>query len=965
MAKIRRSSCFCLLLLPCLLVAATAETDPDDATALESFRDTLRDTAPPSWGKGDPCAAPWDGVFCTDSRVTGLMLSSMGLESDSITDIGSLAQLERLDLSSNRDLTGSIPPSIGNLANLKYLYLQSCDFSGSIPDDLGKLGNLTHLALNDNQLTGFIPQSFGNLSNIYWLDFADNRLSGPLPISSGGNPGLDNLLKAQHFHFSRNRLSGTVPPTLFSPQMVLKHILFDGNNFSGPIPPTIGDIITLEALRLDRNSFDGTVPASLGDLTRLSELNLANNKLTGPLPNLTRMDGLQYVDLSNNSFNDSVAPPWFTTLESLTTLVLENGELGGNVPEGLFSLSSLRTVKLKYNLFGGTLDMGDMPSGKFYVDLENNRILHAPDKLQGNVTLKLGGNPFCEENPTSPYCSQGLRQPEPYSTSLGLCGNSSAPCRQPDEKLHPYGCRCAYPYRGVFQFRAIHFSDMSNASAFQALEEALSRNLNLGGSAVYLEGPHFDVDGVVQLNASFFPSTGEYFNRTQIIEMGFDLGNHTYRIPPIFGPYVFVADPYPFSDKNGGNSLPLGAVAAIVVGACVLVFALLALAVYAIRQRRRPEKATEGSRPFASWGGTSGKGSRHSPQLKGARWFSYDEIKKYTDGFSSKNEIGSGGYGKVYRGTLPNGQLVAIKRATQGSMQGGLEFKTEIELLSRVHHKNLVSLVGFCLDRGEQMVVYEFVPKGTLRDSLSGRSGILLDWKRRLRVSLGSARGLAYLHELANPPIIHRDVKTTNILLDVNLVAKVADFGLSKLIADSAKGHVSTQVKGTMGYLDPEYYMSQQLTEKSDVYSFGVVMLELITAQPPITRGKHIVREVRSAIDKRKEACGLGELLDPAIRGVASPGFAMFLDLAMSCVEESASDRPTMGEVVKEIEAILQNEAVASASSSANDSGTSKGAPPRHHPYNDPLPAGKDHWQDSDEFSHSGAYTVSNKIEPK
>jgi serine/threonine protein kinase len=147
---------------------------------------------------------------------------------------------------------------------------------------------------------------------------------------------------------------------------------------------------------------------------------------------------------------------------------------------------------------------------------------------------------------------------------------------------------------------------------------------------------------------------------------------------------------------------------------------------------------------------------------------------------------------------LPNGQFIAIKRAQQGSMQGGQEFKTEIELLSRVHHKNLVGLVGFCFEQGEQMLVYEYMSAGTLRDSLAGKSGLHLDWKKRLRVALGAARGLAYLHELADPPIIHRDVKSSNILMDEHLTAKVADFGLSKLVSDSERGHVSTQVKGTL-----------------------------------------------------------------------------------------------------------------------------------------------------------------------
>lgn len=311
-----------------------------------------------------------------------------------------------------------------------------------------------------------------------------------------------------------------------------------------------------------------------------------------------------------------------------------------------------------------------------------------------------------------------------------------------------------------------------------------------------------------------------------------------------------------------------------------------------------------------------------------------------------------------------------IKRAQRGSTQGGLEFKTEIELLSRVHHKNLVGLVGFCFEQGEQMLVYEFMPNGTLKESLSGKSGIHLDWKRRLRIALGSARGLAYLHDLADPPIIHRDVKSTNILLDENLTAKVADFGLSKLVSDSTKGHVSTQVKGTLGYLDPEYYMTQQLTEKSDVYSFGVVMLELVTAKQPIEKGKYIVREVRLAMNKNNEEdYGLRELMDPTIRDVSNlTGFGRFVELTMQCVEESAADRPTMSEVVKTLENILQNDGLntnstSSACSSATEFGSLKNVPPRH-PYNGALPK-KDVNDSADAFEYSGGYTISAKVEPK
>jgi len=244
-----------------------------------------------------------------------------------------------------------------------------------------------------------------------------------------------------------------------------------------------------------------------------------------------------------------------------------------------------------------------------------------------------------------------------------------------------------------------------------------------------------------------------------------------------------------------------------------------------------------------------------------------------------------------------------------------------------------------------------------------GKRGVNLDWKNRLRIAIGSAKGLAYLHELADPPIIHRDIKSTNILLDESLNAKVADFGLSKLVSDTQKGHVSTQVKGTLGYLDPEYYMTQQLSEKSDVYSFGVVLLELVTASQPIEKGRYIVREIRTAIDQYdQEYYGLKGLIDPKIRDSAKLiGFRRFIQLAMECVEESAVDRPTMNDVVKELEIIIQNEGAQllnSASLSVEQFGNEK----RRDPYAEHLPMNDE--SSSSTFDYNSGYSYS-AVQPK
>ncbi|KAJ9692345.1 hypothetical protein PVL29_011414 [Vitis rotundifolia] len=215
--------------------------------------------------------------------------------------------------------------------------------------------------------------------------------------------------------------------------------------------------------------------------------------------------------------------------------------------------------------------------------------------------------------------------------------------------------------------------------------------------------------------------------------------------------------------------------------------------------------------------------------------FTYEELAIATDGFSNINLLGQGGFGYVHKGVLPNGREVAIKHLKAGSGQGEREFQAEVEIISRVHHKHLVSLVGYCTTGAQRMLVYEFVPNGTLQHHLHGMGRPTMNWATRIKIALGSAKGLAYLHEDCHPKIIHRDIKAANILLDHNFEAKVADFGLAKFASDTDT-HVSTRVMGTFGYLAPEYALSGKLTDKSDVFSFGVVLLELITGRRPIDK---------------------------------------------------------------------------------------------------------------------------------
>jgi len=373
-------------------------TDRNDAAVMMILRDGWQNT-PSSWEHSDdPCGVPWEGVNCTGARVTELSLSAKGLIGKPTTGyIGQLDELTSLDVSFNPGLTGPISLRISFLLKLTTLNLAGCSFSGSIPDQLGALEQLTFLALNSNNLTGTIPAALGQLSNLYFLDLSDNQLTGPLPISNPTTPGgLDLLLNAKHFHLRNNQLSGSIPPGLFSSEMTLIHLFLDGNKLTGAIPMTLGLVQTLEMIHLDRNFLTGTVPSNLKKLTNVNELNLANNNFTGPLPDLTGMNSLYYVDLSNNSFDPSEAPLWFSTLPALADLVMEYGSLQGTVPEKLFSLPELQQVKLKYNMFNGTLNMGDNISLQLeLVDVQNNQISQLVIEEEYKEALMLKGNPIC------------------------------------------------------------------------------------------------------------------------------------------------------------------------------------------------------------------------------------------------------------------------------------------------------------------------------------------------------------------------------------------------------------------------------------------------------------------------------------------------------------------------------------------------------------------------------------------
>ncbi|KAH9668495.1 putative LRR receptor-like serine/threonine-protein kinase [Citrus sinensis] len=844
-----------------IVVAADDDsiTDPIEVSALRSIKKSLVDdySKLSNWNRGDPCTSNWTGVLCFNTTM----------------DDGYL--------------------------HLRELLLNGNELTGSLPEELGYLPKLDRIQIDQNYISGSLPKSFANLN------------------------------KTRHFHMNNNSISGQIPPEL-SRLPSLVHMLLDNNNLTGYLPPELSELPKLLILQLDNNNFEGTtIPASYSNMSKLLKLSLRNCSLQGPMPDLSRIPNLGYLDLSSNQLNGSI-PPGRLSLNITTIkfcILLLMTKVRFDAISDLYLQQAIQqqahrnnSVQLFRFIANNSLS-GSIPSSiwqsrtlnateTFILDFQNNNLTNISGSfnIPPNVTVRLRGNPFCLNTNAEQFCgshSDDDNEIDRSTNSTLDCRAQSCPTDYEYSPTSPIRCFCAAPLLVGYRLKS---PGLSYFPAYKNLfEEYMTSGLKLNLYQLDIDSFRWEKGPRLKMYLKLFPvydnSSGNsyVFNASEVGRIRSMFTGWNIPDSDIFGPYELInftlqgpyRDVFPPSRNSGISKAALAGIILGAIAGAVTISAIVSLLI--VRAHMKNYHAISRRR----------HSSKTSIKIDGVRSFTYGEMALATNNFNSSTQIGQGGYGKVYKGILPDGTVVAVKRAQEGSLQGEKEFLTEIQFLSRLHHRNLVSLVGYCDEEGEQMLVYEFMSNGTLRDQLSAKSKEPLGFAMRLSIALGSSRGILYLHTEADPPVFHRDIKASNILLDHKFTAKVADFGLSRLapvpdIEGIVPAHVSTVVKGTPGYLDPEYFLTHKLTDKSDVYSLGVVFLELLTGMQPISHGKNIVREVNIAY----QSSMMFSVIDGNMGSYPSECVEKFIKLALKCCQDETDARPSMSEVMRELESI-------------------------------------------------------------
>lgn len=778
---------------------------------------------------------------------------------------GGLNQLDFLSLAGN-DLSGFIPGELGNLTSLRWFYLGYFNtFDGGIPPELGKLINLVHLDLANCGLRGPIPAELGNLTMLDTLFLQTNQLSGSIP------PQLGNLASLKSLDLSNNVLTGEIPAELSSLQELTLLNLFM-NKLHGEIPQFVEELPQLEVFKLWQNNFTGSIPQKLGQNGKLVELDLSTNKLTGLVPSTLCSSRRLTILILLNNFLLGPLPDDLGRCKSLSRVRLGQNFLSGSLPHGFLYLPDLSLMELQNNLLTGQLDETDSQvSTKLEgLNLSNNRLFgHLPTsigKFSGLKILLLNGNHFSGNIPSEIGSLRNMLRLDMSRNNfsgnippeIGKCLSLTYLDLSQNQLSGPI----------PVQIAQIHILNYFNIS-WNHLSQNLPKEIGSIKSLTSADFSHNNFSGLI-------PETGQFsvFNSTAFVDNPDLCGS--YLNPCNSSTPAELAHSY---QGDGKSKVPAKYKLIFALGllVCSLIFAVLAI--IKTRNARKHSK---------SWKLTAFQ------KLE----FGSEDILEC---LKEHNIIGRGGAGIVYKGIMPNGEEVAVKRLgiSKGSHDHGLS--AEIQTLGRIRHRYIVRLLAFCSNKETNLLVYEYMPNGSLGEVLHGKTGIYLQWDTRLKIAMEAAKGLCYLHHDCSPLIIHRDVKSNNILLNSNFEAHVADFGLAKFMQDNGTSECMSAIAGSYGYIAPEYAYTLKVDEKSDVYSFGVVLLELITGRKPVgnfgEEGLDIVQWANIQTNWSKE--GVVKILDERLKNVPLNEAMQVFFVAMLCVQEHSIERPTMREVVQ------------------------------------------------------------------
>ncbi|XP_030962003.1 probable LRR receptor-like serine/threonine-protein kinase At1g56140 isoform X2 [Quercus lobata] len=904
-----------------------AATDPAEVTALNTiFQKWGISANSDQWNiSGKPCSgAAIDSTSFDDKNHNPFIKCDCSYNSNSTCHI---TQLKVYAL----NVVGVIPDELWTLTFLFNLNLGQNYLTGNLSASIGKLYRMQYLSVGINALSGTLPKELGNLTDLLSLSFSTNNFTGSLPSDLG------NLVKLEQLYFDSSGVSGAIPST-FANLKSLATVWASDTELTGRIPDFIGNWSKLTTLKFEGNSLEGPIPSVFSNLTSLTELRISDlSNGSSSLAFIRNMKSLSTLVLRNNNISDSI-PSNIGEYLKLSQLFLGNNKLNGTVPAQ--KSGSLLSIDLSYNNLQGSFPSWvseqnlqlNLVANNFIIEGSNSSVL--PSGLTclqrgfpcnhgigrySEFAIKCGGPQITSSNgivyerdnetlgPATYYVVGterwavsnvgyfgGSNNAQYTSSSLSQFTNTLdselfQTARLSASSLRYYGLGLENGnYTVSLQFAEIAFV---NSNTWQSLGRRVF-DIYIQGNLVLKD---FDIQKEAS-GASFVAVPKEYKN-VRVSENYLEIhlfwaGKGTCCVPAqgTYGPSISAISATPEFTPTVSNILPstssnknrTGLIVGVVVGVGVLSFLAVFLVFYIVRRRKPPTNDDE--------------------ELLGIDaktfTFSYAELKTATEDFIPDNKLGEGGFGPVFKGTLNDGRVIAVKQLSVTSHQGKNQFLTEIATISAVQHRNLVKLYGCCIEGDKRLLVYEYLENKSLDQALFGKRTLNLDWSTRFDICLGVARGLAYLHEESRLRIVHRDVKASNILLDSDLIPKISDFGLAKLY-DDKKTHISTRVAGTIGYLAPEYAMRGHLTEKADVFAFGVVALELVSGRPnsdsSLEEEKIYLLEWAWQLHENNREV---DLADSKLSEFNEEEVKRLIGVSLLCTQASPTLRPSMSRVV-------------------------------------------------------------------